>query len=57
MTEHQDVLKNLNQHIPLKEKLIATHNTISKIFLFITRIARITTAIYAPETTALKNKT
>ena len=51
MTEHHDVLKDLNQHIPLRDKLIAAHKSISKIFPFIVRIA---VTIYDPETTMLK---
>ena len=51
MTEHHDVLKDLNQQIPLREKLIAAHKSISEIFPFIVRIA---ITIYDPETTMLK---
>lgn len=51
MTEHHDVLEELNQHIPLRDKLIAAHNSISEIFPFIVRIA---ITIYDPETTMLK---
>lgn len=51
MTEHHDVLKDLNQHIPLRDKLIAAHKSISEIFPFIVRIA---VTIYDPETTMLK---
>ena len=51
MTEHHDVLEELNKHIPLREKLIATHKSISEIFPFIVRIA---IAIYDPETSVLK---
>ena len=51
MTEHHDVLEALNQQIPLRDKLIAAHNSISEIFHFIVRIA---ITIYDPETTMLK---
>ena len=51
MTEHHDVLKDLNQNIPLRDKLIAAHKSISEIFPFIVRIA---ITIYDPETTMLK---
>ena len=51
MTEHYDALEELNKHIPLREKLIATHKSVSEIFPFIVRIA---IAIYDPETSVLK---
>lgn len=51
MTEHFDGLEELNKHIPLREKLIATHKSISEFFPFIVRIA---VAIYDPETSVLK---
>lgn len=51
MAEHYDALEELNQHIPLREKLIATHKSVSEIFPFIVRIA---IAIYDPETSVLK---
>ena len=51
MTEHHDVLEALNQQIPLRDKLIAAHSSISEIFPFIVRIA---ITIYDPETTMLK---
>lgn len=51
MTEHNDELEELNKHTPLREKLIATHKSISEIFPFIVRIA---IAIYDPETSVLK---
>lgn len=51
MTEHQDALKELNHHIPLREKLIAAHKSMSEIFPFIVRIA---VTIYDPQTTMLK---
>ena len=51
MTEHYDALEELNKHIPLRDKLIATHKSVSEIFPFIVRIA---IAIYDPETSVLK---
>lgn len=51
MTKHNDTLGDLNKHIPLREKLIATHKSISEIFPFIVRIA---VAIYDPKTKLLK---
>lgn len=51
MTEHKDALQQLNERIPLRDKLIATHNSVSEIFPFIVRIA---IAIYDPETSVLK---
>lgn len=51
MAEHCDALEELNKHIPLREKLILTHNSIKKQFPFIVRIA---IAIYDSETSLLK---
>lgn len=51
MTEHNDALDKLNQYLPLREKLIASHNSISETFPFIARIA---IAIYDPQTSLLK---
>ena len=51
MTEHQDALEELNKHLPLREKLIAAHRSVSEIFPF---IARISITIYDPETNILK---
>ena len=51
MTEHRDVLEQLNKHIPLREKLIVAHESVSGLFPFIARIA---VAIYDPETSILK---
>ncbi|MDH5573739.1 MAG: HD domain-containing protein [Gammaproteobacteria bacterium] len=51
MTEHHDVLEELNKHIPLRDKLIAAHNSIKEFFPFIVRIA---VAIYDTETDILK---
>lgn len=52
MTEHSDTLEELNKHTKLREKLIATHKSISEIFPFIVRIA---ITIYDPETSVLKS--
>lgn len=52
MTEHSDTLEELNKHTQLREKLIATHKSISEIFPFIVRIA---ITIYDPETSVLKS--
>lgn len=51
MTEHHDVLEDLNQHISLRDKLVAAHKSVNEIFPFIARIA---VAIYDHETTMLK---
>ena len=51
MTEHHDVLAELNTQIPLREKLIAAHNSLRDMFPFIVRIA---IAIYDPQTKILK---
>ncbi len=51
MSEHNDALEDLNKLIPLHEKLIATHKSISEFFPFIVRIA---IAAYDPETSLLK---
>lgn len=51
MTEHNDALGELNKHITLHDKLIATHKSVSEIFPFIVRIA---ITIYDPETSVLK---
>jgi len=48
---HQDQMENLNKHLPLKEKLIAAHSSISELFPFIARIA---VALYDQKTTVLK---
>ena len=52
MTEHSDTLEELNKHTQLRDKLIATHKSISEIFPFIVRIA---ITIYDPETSVLKS--
>ena len=51
MSDHHDALEELNKHISLREKLTATHKSVSEIFPFIVRIA---IAIYDPETGVLK---
>jgi len=51
MTVHNDVLDQLNQLIPLQDKLYATHQSVTDLFPFIARIA---IAIYDPETSVLK---
>jgi HD-GYP domain-containing protein (c-di-GMP phosphodiesterase class II) len=51
MTDHHFVLEELNKHIPLRDKVVAAHKSISEIFPFIVRIA---IAIYDPETNLLK---
>ena len=49
--EHQDLLADLNDHIPLKEKLVTAHQTLKNSHPFIARIA---IALYDPETHVLK---
>lgn len=51
MTTHSDALEELNQLVPLQDKLYATHKSIAELFPFIVRIA---IAIYDPETGVLK---
>lgn len=51
MNEHSDALNELNKHIPLHDKLVATHQSVSEVFPFIVRIA---VAIYDPKTCVLK---
>ena len=51
MSEHSDTLNEINKHIPLQDKLVATHKSVSEIFPFIVRIA---VAIYDPKTSVLK---
>ena len=51
MREHYDTLSELNKYTSLREKLVATHKSVSEVFPFIARIA---IAIYDPETTILK---
>lgn len=49
--QHLDYLEELNHELPLRDKLVATHKSISENFPFIVRIA---VAIYDPETSVLK---
>ncbi len=51
MFDHCDSLEDLNKHLPLKDKLICTHRSISEKFNF---IARITITLYDPKTRLLK---
>ena len=51
MPEHHDSLDDLNKHIPLRDKLIAAHKSVSELFPFVARIA---IAIYDSKTTLLK---
>ena len=51
MTEHNDSLEQLNQLIPLQDKLYATHRSIAELFPFVVRIA---IAVYDPDTSELK---
>ncbi len=51
MFEHHDTLHIITQKSSLREKLIATHDSISETFPFIVRIA---IAIYDPDTKTLK---
>jgi len=51
MFEHHDALEKLNQHLPLRDKIVVAHQSVSEIFPFIARIA---VAIYDAETRILK---
>jgi len=51
MNQHHDALQELNKKLPLRDKLVATHKSLSAMFPFIVRIA---IAIYDPETHILK---
>ena len=51
MLDHYDSLEDLNKHLPLKDKLISAHRSISEKFDFIARIA---ITLYDPETRILK---
>jgi HD-GYP domain-containing protein (c-di-GMP phosphodiesterase class II) len=51
MSEHHDVLEELNRHSPLRDRLVAAHRSVSESFPFIVRIA---IAIYDAETNILK---
>ncbi len=51
MTGHHDLFNELNQQLPLKEKLIITHNKLNIQFPFIVRVA---VALYDTDTGMLK---
>ncbi|MCK5263127.1 MAG: phosphohydrolase, partial [Gammaproteobacteria bacterium] len=51
MTSHRDTLENLNKHMPLRDKLIAAHESMCQQFPFIARIA---VTLYDLETKILK---
>lgn len=51
MTDHFDVLSKLNDDLPLREKIISAHASLSEAFPFVVRIA---IAIYDPDTSLLK---
>ena len=51
MTSHRDTLENLNKHIPLRDKLVAAHESICQQFPFIARVA---VTLYDSETRMLK---
>ncbi|MBI5611516.1 MAG: HD domain-containing protein [Gammaproteobacteria bacterium] len=51
MEPHHDTLENLNNNIPLREKLVETHRAIQAHLPFVARIA---IALYDPKTAALK---
>lgn len=51
MTSHRDTLENLNRHIPLRDKLIAAHDSICQQFPFIVRVA---VTLYDAQTRVLK---
>lgn len=51
MSDHKDVLSSLNEQLPIKEKLISIHRTLSAQFPFIVRIA---IALYDAKTSLLK---
>lgn len=51
MFKHNDALDSLNEHIPLRDKLVNAHNAIKEQFPFIARIAL---TLYDSETKVLK---
>ena len=51
MFSHRDLLEDLNQHLPLKAKIVSAHQAIKDKFHFISRIA---ITLYDPETQLLK---
>jgi len=51
MAEHHDRFAELNKHIPLRDKIVAAHKSISEMLPFVVRVA---IAIYDPDTNILK---
>ena len=51
MSEHTDIHAALNENIPLKDKLVKTHEAVKQLFPCVARIA---IAVYDPETSVLK---
>lgn len=51
MPDRHDALEELNKHLPLNDKLVAAHKSLSEVCPYISRIA---VALYDPETTVLK---
>lgn len=51
MTPYHDTLENLNRHMPLKEKLMAAHESMRQQFPFIARLA---VTLYDPQSKILK---
>ncbi|MDH5388232.1 MAG: HD domain-containing protein [Gammaproteobacteria bacterium] len=51
MMSHRDTLENLNKHLPLRDKLIAAHESICQQFPFIVRVA---VTLYDSKTKILK---
>jgi HD-GYP domain-containing protein (c-di-GMP phosphodiesterase class II) len=51
MTDYQDNLDALNRNIPLRDKLVTTHQAVQAYFPFVARIA---VAVYDPKTTTLR---
>ncbi|MDA3869154.1 MAG: HD domain-containing protein [Gammaproteobacteria bacterium] len=51
MTPYHDTLENLNRHMPLKEKLVAAHESMRQQFPFIARVA---VTLYDPQSKILK---
>ena len=51
MMSHRDTLENLNKHMPLRDKLIAAHESICQQFPFIVRVA---VTLYDSKTKILK---
>ncbi len=52
MFAHKDALEALNEHLPLKEKLVNAHRLVADFFPFIVRIA---VTFYDPDTRVLKS--